>query len=283
MTIGFIGQGFIGKNYADDFEVRGYTVVRYSMEPAHVGNKELIATCDIVFIAVPTPTTPTGFDYSIVESVLPLVGLSKIAVIKSTMQPGATEKLAIKHPEVFVMHSPEFLRERTAAYDAAHPDRNIIGIPQDTPEWRAKAEMVLSVLPESPFAKIVDVRSAELIKYIGNCYLTSKVVFFNVMYDLAVGLGLEWEDVRAAVVADPRIGNSHTDVVHESGHGGGAARGAGGHCFIKDFAAIRELHERVLGSDATGLQFLAGIEQKNVDLLRQSGKDLDLLRDIYGK
>lgn len=283
MTIGFIGQGFIGKNYADDFEARGYTVVRYGVEPEYVGNKALIATCDIVFIAVPTPTTPTGFDYSIVESVLPLVGLSKIAVIKSTMQPGATEKLAAQHPEVFVMHSPEFLRERTAAYDAAHPDRNIIGIPQDTPEWRAKAEMVLSVLPESPFAKIVDVRSAELIKYIGNCYLATKVVFFNVMYDQAVGLGLEWEDVRSAVVADPRIGASHTDVVHESGHGGGAARGAGGHCFIKDFAAIRELHEKVLDSDATGRAFLTAIEQKNVDLLRQSGKDLDLLRDIYGR
>ena len=28
MKIGFIGQGWIGKNYADDFDARGYAVVR---------------------------------------------------------------------------------------------------------------------------------------------------------------------------------------------------------------------------------------------------------------
>jgi predicted dinucleotide-binding enzyme len=30
--IGFIGQGFIGKNYANDFEKRGYEVIRYANE-----------------------------------------------------------------------------------------------------------------------------------------------------------------------------------------------------------------------------------------------------------
>ena len=34
-TIGVIGQGWIGKNYADDFEKRGYRVVRYALEPAY--------------------------------------------------------------------------------------------------------------------------------------------------------------------------------------------------------------------------------------------------------
>jgi len=28
--IGFIGQGWIGKNYADNFEERGFTVIRYA-------------------------------------------------------------------------------------------------------------------------------------------------------------------------------------------------------------------------------------------------------------
>lgn len=30
MTIGFIGQGWIGKQYADDFEARGHSVVHYA-------------------------------------------------------------------------------------------------------------------------------------------------------------------------------------------------------------------------------------------------------------
>lgn len=283
MKIGFIGQGFIGKNYADDFEERGYQVVRYAKEEKYQLNEAEISTCDIVFIAVPTPSTPEGFDYSIVDSVLSLVGKGKIAVIKSTMQPGSTEKLADKYSEIYVMHSPEFLREKTAHMDAKNPERNIIGIPHNTPEWREKANEVLSVLPPAPFSTVIDVRSAELVKYIGNCFLTTKVVFFNTMYNLAESLNLEWETIREAVIADSRIGESHTKVVHESGHGGKPARGAGGHCFIKDLFALRELYEDVRSEDEAGVKLLKSIEHKNIQLLKDSEKDLELLYGVYGE
>jgi len=283
LKIGFIGQGFIGKNYADDFEERGFKVVRYDTLKPFNKNKDEIKECDIVFIAVPTPTTPDGFDYSIVEGVVGLVGEGKTAVIKSTMQPGSTEKIANKYPDVFVMHSPEFLREKHAAYDARHPDRNIVGYAKDTDKYKQKAEEVLKILAKSDYNKTMDVRSAELIKYIGNCFLTTKVVFFNVMYDIADKLELDWESIRDSVAADPRIGPSHTKILHESGHGGGMKRGAGGHCFIKDFAAVRELHNKILEDDQTGYNFLTAVEKKNVDLLLNSGKDLDLLEGVYGK
>ncbi len=85
--IGCIGQGWIGKQYADDFEHRGFEVIRYALEEAYKDNKDKIAECDIVFIAVPTPTTTAGFDDSIVRGVLPLVGIGKIAVIKINTSP----------------------------------------------------------------------------------------------------------------------------------------------------------------------------------------------------
>ena len=50
--IGFIGQGYIGKNYADDFENRGFNVIRYALEEPHYKNDEHIEDCGIVFIAV---------------------------------------------------------------------------------------------------------------------------------------------------------------------------------------------------------------------------------------
>ena len=230
---------------------------------------------------MPTPTTPEGFDYSIVEGAIELIGKGNVAVIKSTMQPGSTEQIAKKYPDVFVMHSPEFLKEKTAAFDASNPDRNIIGITEDTEEYKEKAKMVMKVLAKAPYNKVMDVRSAELVKYIGNCFLMTKVVFFNVMYDIADKLDLNWEDVRDSVANDPRIGESHTKIKHESGHGGPAARGAGGHCFIKDFAAIRELHEKIVGDDKAGLEVLKSIEDKNINLLKSSGKDIDLLCSIY--
>ncbi len=283
--IGFVGQGFIGKNYADDFEKRGFTVTRYAMEEPYRQNKEKIKACDIVFIAVPTPTTTDGYDYSIIEKVLPLIGKGKIAVIKSTMLPGTTEELQKLFPDIFVFHSPEFLREKTASYDAAHPDRNIIGVPVENSKTRDAAKKVLSVLPKAPFEAVLSSAEAELVKYGGNDFFYVKVVYINMLYDVAKKLGCRWQQVRDAMMADPRIGPSHMDPVHKSGHltdtdeGG---RGAGGHCFIKDFAAFTLLYEKLVG-DKTGIDVLHAFVEKNNELLRASGKDLDLLEGVYGK
>lgn len=279
--IGFIGQGWIGKTYADDFEKRGYDTVRYALEAPYNANKDAIAGCDIVLIAVPTPTKKDGFDPSVVRAVLPLVGPGKTAVIKSTLLPGTTEALQAEFADRIVMHSPEFLREKTAAYDASHPDRNIIGISLDTDAHRAAADAVLAVLPRAPYNKIMPVRAAELVKYAGNVFLAMKVVYANMLYDLASAEGVRYEDVKDAVVADPRIGASHMSPIDSSGHTNMPGRGAGGDCFIKDLEAFRRRYAE-LGNDERGSALLKELVRKNNALLTGSGKDLELLRGVYG-
>lgn len=273
--IGFIGQGWIGKHYADDFETRGYDVVRFSQEEPYIQNKDAIADCDIVLIAVPTPTTNNGFDCSIVKDVVGLVGKGKIAVIKSTILPGTTESVQACHPDVFVLHSPEFLTEVTAAFDAANPNRNIVGVPVDNDEYRKKAQEVIEVLPSAPYELVCSAREAELIKYGGNCWFYFKVIFINMLHDLAEKSGCSYEVIKSALSADPRIGGTHLDPIHKTG------RGAGGHCFIKDFAAFREIYEAEVG-DKLGLDVLRALEEKNIDLLTSTNKDLDLLKGVYG-
>jgi len=281
--IGLVGQGFIGKSYADDFERRGYTVVRYSLEEPYRANKDLIQACDIVFVAVPTPTTPKGFDYSIVREALSLVGVGKTVVIKSTILPGTTAALQKKFPKLYVMHSPEFLVLKQAAEDAARPLRNIVGVSKDTSAHRTRAAAVLKTLPKAPFELICTVREAELIKYAGNLFLYLRVMFANLIYDLADATGANYELVRQAIAADPRIGGSHLTVQHESGHKGAKrGRGAGGVCFIKDIAALTELYEQTV-KDQWGAKFLHSAIDKNIDLLVRSNKDLDLLEGVHGK
>lgn len=275
MKIGFIGQGWIGRHYADDFEKRGFQTVRYALEEPYVGNKERIKECDIVFIAVPTPTTPAGFDDSLVRGVLPLIGTGKTAVIKSTIVPGTTQSIQEEFPDRFIMHSPEFLTEATAGYDAANPKRNILGIPVDNEIYRDRARAVLGVLPKAPFELVCTAPEAELIKYGGNVLLFWKVLFANLMYDLTQAHDCRWEIMKAAFAADPRLGTSHWDPVHQSG------RGAGGHCFIKDFAAFTEMYREAV-ADKKGVEALESLAAKNIELLVNSGKDLDLLRGVYG-
>jgi len=276
MKIGFIGQGWIGKNYANDFEKRGYEIVRFALESPYNKNSDKIKGCDIVFVAVPTPTTPKGFDSSIIRNVLKYIGKDKTVVIKSTILPGITEDLQREYSNIYVFHSPEFLRETSAAFDAANPERNIIGMPIDNSDYRERANTIMSILPKAKYELICSAREAEVLKYAGNCFLATKVIFMNMLYDLSKNLDCNWDTVRDAMSMDERIGKSHMEPIHASG------RGAGGHCFIKDYAAFVELYSQVVG-DKEGINALKAIELKNIDLLARSNKDVDLIKSVHGK
>ncbi len=259
---------------ADDFEARQYSVVRYSLDPQYIDNKQEIQECDIVFVAVPTPTTPDGFSFELVKEVLPLVRNGATVAIKSTLLPGTTNELQQEFPDIYVMHAPEFLREKNAAEDSSNPERNIIGIPVENKEYRGRAERILSVLPRAKYNLITSSYNAESIKHIGNAFLYTKVVFMNIMHDLVVGEGGDWSIVGEAVGNDSRIGHSHMKPVHESG------RGAGGHCFIKDFEAlIRYSSDH---PDQKSVEVLKALRAKNNELLVSSGKDMDLYEGVYG-
>lgn len=283
MKIGFIGQGYVGKNYADNYEGRGYEVIRYAINSPYEDNKELIKECDIVFIAVPTPTTPSGYDISIVESVIPLAKDGAIVVVKSTMPLKTTEMLAKKYSQFFIFYCPEFLSERTAREDVDKPHANIIGIGLDNDEFRNKAEEVLKTLPMATFSKVCLSLEAELIKYSRNIHGLYEVVFYNMFYDLAQSLQINYETLKEYFKHDPLHVYRYATPVHDSGHTlGKLGRGAGGHCFIKDYKAFLEFTEETL-NDSKYRELLSAVEKVNLSLLVKSEKDIDLLKDVYGQ
>lgn len=274
--IGFVGQGYVGGTYANNFEKRGYSVVRYSLEPHYIHNKEAISACDIVFVCVPTPTTKKGFDASIVDAALSLVGKGKIAVIKSTMLPGMTRTLQKKHSKITLLCSPEFLSVATAQEDADNPFSNTIGMPASGKKHREAAELVHTILPNAPFSHICTSEEAEMIKYAHNVSGYMQILTFNALYDLAAEVGADWKNIHPAIEADPMISNRYAKPVHKTG------RGAGGGCFIKDFAAFAKLYKQMVGKKE-GTAFLEAAEKKNLMLLVGTNKDLDLLEGVYGK
>ncbi|MCX6715946.1 MAG: hypothetical protein NT077_02935 [Candidatus Taylorbacteria bacterium] len=277
MIVGFIGQGYVGKAYADNFEDRGFDVVRYSLESEYYGNKEALKKCGLVFIAVPTPTTAIKSDWSIVKNSLGLLSPNTIVVIKSTILPGTTQSLQSKHKDLVMLHSPEFLTSQTARADVDMPQRNIIGLPVDTDKHRKSAKHVLDILPKAPFKLICTSLESEFIKYASNTFYYAKVVYMNALYDLAIKLGVDWSDVKLALAADPWIGPMHIEPIHKTG------RGAGGHCLIKDYAAFKSFFEKNM-SEATGhVELLAAIEKMNLHFLTSTNKDLEILKKVYGR
>ncbi|PKM91019.1 hypothetical protein CVU82_04450 [Candidatus Falkowbacteria bacterium HGW-Falkowbacteria-1] len=282
ILVGFIGQGFIGKSMADDFEERKYNVIRYSKN-GFSKNKDLIKKCDFVFIAVPTPSTPKGFDDSILLEVIKLVGDGKTAVIKSTIEIGTTEKIQKIYPKKNIIHSPEFLTEKNAKNDAKFPERNIVGY---TKKSSKIAKEVLAMLPKAEHNFLVPCREAELVKYMGNTFLMLKVVFANTIFNLAKAKKIDYDQVCEMVGYDSRIGHSHLKIKHQGGLVGKAGRGAGGHCFIKDMAALVEMYKSCKFKDKQNklaLGFLESLVSLNNNLLFDSKKDLDLLFGVYGE
>lgn len=277
MKIGFIGQGMVGKAYADNFEKRGFTVVRYSKEPAYVASKEELGECDIVFIAVPTPTTPKGFDDSIVREVVALVRPGGTAVIRSTVLPGTTESIQNQYPDRFVMHAPEFLTARVAAEDAAQPKKNVIGIPIDNAEYREKAEAVLTTLPPAVHHAVCTAKEAEMIKYIQNNFLYVKNVYMGICYKLAESMGCDPVVIYRALLSEPMMGTyHHLAPVRDGGYG------AAGECLLKDFEAFIQAY-KAGGGEVGSLRVLEAIRDRNLELLAESGKGADFVRAIYGE
>ena len=259
--IGFIGQGWIGKNYADAFDERGYQVVRYGLESEYSQNRDKIADCDFVFVAVPTPTTPEGFDISIVESVLSLVGKGRVAILKSTIPPGSTKYLQEQNPDIILLHSPEFLTEKTAAADARKPDRNILGF-ADERGFQVCGD-VMAILPPAPMEKIVSSDVSEMTKYGGNSWFVMKVLFMNTLFDLCKAKEIDYEKVIECMSGDPRIGKTHLEAEHQGG------RGAGGDCFIKDYAQYVQMYCECFSLDDIMGGFLKAGEELNIELLKE--------------
>jgi UDPglucose 6-dehydrogenase len=99
---------------------------------------------------------------------------------------------------------------------------------------------------------IVDARTAELAKYMENCFLATKVIFCNEFFDFAEKLGVSYTELRETWLMDERMGRSHTFVYPDK-------RGYDGKCLPKDMKAMLAQAD-ALGVDAT---FLHAVDEKN--------------------
>ena len=80
---------------------------------------------------------------------------------------------------------------------------------------------------------------SELVKYTANCFLATKVGFFNMIFAFAKTMNLDYHRVLEAVLSDPRIGDSHPQVPGPDGD-----LGFGGTCFPKDVNALIKTLEK---------------------------------------
>lgn len=243
MNIGIVGQGFVGSaiNYGlNNF----YEVLTFDIDSAkcNSSHEELCKKSEIIFVCIPTPMRKNGScDTRLLESVIAKIDDAcstrknyPILVIKSTVVPGTTSKINKNTKNCNVIFSPEFLTEVNSFDDFKNQNRIILGDDPSTNCESAKKvkQMFRKAFPDIPII-ITKHETAEMVKYFINCFLASKVIFANQMYELCQDSKIDYDKVVEYALYDKRIGKSHLSVPGPDGD-----LGFGGHCFPKDLAAM---------------------------------------------
>lgn len=263
-TIGLVGRGFVGnavlKGMEHAFKVAYYDKHKkdkFADSNPYCSNLgEVLKFADgPIFLCLPTPMNKDGSaDISIVEEVVENINLMSVLaqskrkatlIIKSTVPPGTTEMLNNKYNFVECVFNPEFLREATAVEDFKNQDRIIIGGPHKAVS-RVK-QMYQHAYPEVQTTKTSST-IAEMVKYVTNCFLATKVSFANEIAQICGKLDIDYDKVVEYATKDKRLGNSHWSVPGPDGH-----LGFGLTCFPKDLNALIKLAKE-LGVDPTVME-----------------------------
>tara|TARA_R100000664_G_scaffold692_1_gene2057 strand:+ start:1511 stop:2356 length:846 start_codon:yes stop_codon:yes gene_type:complete len=245
MKIGIVGQGFVGTAVKEGLQnyhkVNTFDLVK---ESTCKSLTELVEKSKVIFVCVPTPMNKGGScNTSIVENVVKgideVVSYKKlkniVVVIKSTIPPGTTEKLNDKYDNIQIVFNPEFLTEANSIDDFKNQNRIIIGGPR--PASTKVRQLFYKVFPK---AHIIKTHStiAEMVKYMTNTFLATKVSFANEMYQICEKLEIDYDKVIEYSKYDGRLGESHWAVPGPDGK-----FGFGGSCFPKDINALIKLSE----------------------------------------
>ncbi|HET6896061.1 MAG TPA: UDP-glucose/GDP-mannose dehydrogenase family protein [Candidatus Baltobacteraceae bacterium] len=220
-----------------------------------------LANTDVAFIAVGTPIGPTGeADLTYVRQAareiascacgpLIVVNKSTVPVETADMVERIVNANAASGNRFSVASNPEFLREGSAIGDFLHPDRVVIG---------AEDEHAVTVLrrlyePLGAAIIVVDVHTAEMIKYAANAFLAMKISFINEIANLCGAVNADIDGVVAGIGADARIGRTYLE----------PGLGFGGSCLPKDVSALAHVARRH-AIEPTMLEATLGVNRRQI-------------------
>lgn len=248
MKIGVIGLGVVGKAVHEAFRMQAekttrapLDVVGYDKDGEFSGNWDRIVTCDLVFLCLPTPTLADGSqDTAAIQDVsnkLKEDQFSGVIVIKSTVLPGTTKRLAEAYGLTFA-HNPEFLKASQPLVDFLSLRNEIVS--GDQPSV-ALVRQAYKYMPWKEVVEFRDFRVTETAKYGRNTLLATTVSHWNEFFEVCQAQGVRFEDMRRALLCIGEISSTHSQVPGPDGK-----LGWGGSCFPKDTVAF-QAHIRSLG------------------------------------
>lgn len=242
--ISVIGLGFVGGSMKKSFEIKGEYVIGYDKYKENTDSFEDCLKSDIAFLALPTiyDEDKMTYDKSAIHEVcndLEKENYQGIVVIKSTVEPTTTEKLAEKYNLKFV-HNPEFLTAATAFEDFHNQTHIVLGKSENIQD--SDVDILKQFYEKNyPDAEISICSSteSESMKSFVNCFYAVKIQFFNELYLLCNKMGCNYDNVKDLMLKNKWINPMHTNVPGPDGK-----LSYGGYCFPKDTNALVEHMKR---------------------------------------
>lgn len=242
--ISVIGLGFVGGSMKKSFEIKGEYVIGYDKYKENTDSFEDCLKSDIAFLALPTiyDEDKMTYDKSAIHEVcndLEKENYQGIVVIKSTVEPTTTEKLAEKYNLKFV-HNPEFLTAATAFEDFHNQTHIVLGKSENVKDEEIDVleNFYKKNYPDAEIS-ICSCTESESMKSFVNCFYAVKIQFFNELYLLCNKMGCNYDNVKDLMLKNKWINPMHTNVPGPDGK-----LSYGGYCFPKDTNALAEHMKR---------------------------------------
>ncbi len=178
--IAVVGRGYVGDKIYDFFKSNGYDVYSFDVdrEKSDVEKLEDLNQfgLDFAFVCVPTPMGENGeCNVSITEDVINRID-AKTIVLESTISPGTTERLE-KATGKDILFTPEYFGETLNHPLNSLNVRNFFVIGGRPEVRRRLVELFKDILQADVKFHLVDSTTAEVIKYMENSFLATKVIF----------------------------------------------------------------------------------------------------------
>jgi GDP-mannose 6-dehydrogenase len=234
--------------------------VRAKRLRATTDQNQAVRETDLSFVCVGTPSQVNGnLDFTYIRRVCEQIGLAiknkvgrHTVVIRSTILPGTMRQMIIPVLEEHsgkkagvdfgLCNNPEFLREGSAVKDFYNPPKTIIGELDET-----SGDLLSSLYAglDAPLIR-TDIETAEMVKYVDNCWHALKIGFANEIGNICKSLAIDAHGVMKIFCQDKKLNLSPAYL--EPGFA------FGGSCLPKDLRALaytaktRDLHLPILTS-----------------------------------
>lgn len=252
---------------------------------------DAVKNTNISIIAVGTPSTNEGhlnlnYIYKVASEIGEALSSKKdfhVIAIRSTVLPGTNnevgniiEKVSGKkrNKDFAVVSNPEFLREGSAVKDYYNPPVTVLGS-----ENKNALEIMAKLYEElnAPIKK-VDIKVAEIIKYVNNSFHALKISFANEVGNICKKLGIDSHQVMDLFVMDKQLNLSPYYLKPGFAYGGS--------CLPKDLKGLRTIaHDHYINSPILeniedsnrnqkqiAIQMIEAVQKKRIGILGLSFK-----------